>query len=391
MPMLATATNVEPPEVVQPMVDGDPGGERAARHWRRNQSAEAASIEGKGLIIYFNDAIDSDDLTFALALMKFVSNKPNVNVIWIIEPRKLFAGAAMANEERKECQDLTRLHVPEHGKPFKMLLAGLLSKSLLDERPDLSNEDRNLKREPSEPQGFTNKSISSAATQERLRVMKGSWMNITTCASIAGTNRLDELCHATSEPKSTRLFGGASLQLARNLRERGVAGKVECYHQVRSCDLKGKVLLVQYNLTMNIDAARDCFERSSEFLKFHIIPTHTTQSILWRLAGLKKPGGDLLFQIILGYSYHEDPLNMVRDREAREKKDAEDKFKVRDLIAFSFMMGLIQTGDKHLKPVDDAAKSYIHEEDPKGVFVCHRESSDERRNVMEIFKGQSLA
>ncbi|KAG4275185.1 hypothetical protein FPRO04_14431, partial [Fusarium proliferatum] len=43
---------------------------------------------GEDLVIYYNDSIDSDNFAAAMALLKATQWKPNVRVIWILEPRQ---------------------------------------------------------------------------------------------------------------------------------------------------------------------------------------------------------------------------------------------------------------------------------------------------------------
>ncbi|KAF5230795.1 hypothetical protein FANTH_13687 [Fusarium anthophilum] len=73
---------------------------------------------GEDLVIYYNDSIDSDNLAAALALFK-----PNVRVLWILEPRQ---------------------HFPSIENPFKTLLNGDIKPQDIGFIKDLTKDDRKI-------------------------------------------------------------------------------------------------------------------------------------------------------------------------------------------------------------------------------------------------------
>ncbi|KAH7160678.1 hypothetical protein EDB81DRAFT_323034 [Dactylonectria macrodidyma] len=96
------------------------------------------------VFIYYNDSIDSDNAAAALALMRATAGKPDTRVIWILEPRQVSFGLTMSGEQRVQCLKLIERHFPSRGRPFKVLLGGLLNETDLDGIDQLSPQDREL-------------------------------------------------------------------------------------------------------------------------------------------------------------------------------------------------------------------------------------------------------
>lgn len=86
------------------------------------------------LVIYYNDCIDSDNITAALALLRDTQRKAaaspagaaGTRIVWILEPRQVALGLGMSKAQMDECKALIAQHFPDRGMPFKVLLGGLL-------------------------------------------------------------------------------------------------------------------------------------------------------------------------------------------------------------------------------------------------------------------------
>lgn len=102
--------------------------------------------EGRDLIIFYNDLVDSDNTTAALALLRHRERRrPDAQIVWIIEPRQVALGLGMTRQEVADCMELIQKHFGGRGNPFKVLLGGLLSPREIDGvQEKLSEEQRKL-------------------------------------------------------------------------------------------------------------------------------------------------------------------------------------------------------------------------------------------------------
>ncbi|KLO80687.1 uncharacterized protein LW93_8931 [Fusarium fujikuroi] len=99
---------------------------------------------GEDLVIYYNDSIDSDNLAAAMALFKATQWKPNVRVIWILEPRQVCFGLSMTVDQITRCKELIKQHFPSVENPFKTLLNGDIKQQDIDDIKDLTDDDRKI-------------------------------------------------------------------------------------------------------------------------------------------------------------------------------------------------------------------------------------------------------
>ncbi|KAF5684739.1 hypothetical protein FCIRC_3822 [Fusarium circinatum] len=99
---------------------------------------------GEDLVIYYNDSIDSDNLAAALALFQAARWKPNVRVIWILEPRQVCFGLSMTMDQITRCKELIKQHFPSVDNPFKTLLNGDIKQQDVDDIKDLTKDDRKI-------------------------------------------------------------------------------------------------------------------------------------------------------------------------------------------------------------------------------------------------------
>ncbi|KAM6508388.1 hypothetical protein FALCPG4_018252 [Fusarium falciforme] len=101
---------------------------------------------GERIIIHYNDSIDSDNWAAQRAVIRVTSRESNARIIWIFEPRQVSLGLNKSAEQKSRCLELINKHFPGHGKPFKVLLGGLLTKKDVQSVPGLSKEDKETLR-----------------------------------------------------------------------------------------------------------------------------------------------------------------------------------------------------------------------------------------------------
>jgi hypothetical protein len=97
---------------------------------------------GERIIILYNDSIDSDNWAAQRAVIRATSRESNTRIIWIFEPRQVSLGLNKSAEQQSRCLKLIIKHFPDHGKPFKVLLGGLLTEKDVQSVPGLSEEDK---------------------------------------------------------------------------------------------------------------------------------------------------------------------------------------------------------------------------------------------------------
>lgn len=101
-------------------------------------TAALAADNNLNLVIYYNDCIDSDNITSALALLRDTQRKAaaaaagGTRIVWILEPRQVALGLGMSKAQTEECKALIKEHFPDRGLPFKVLLGGLLDDDDID-------------------------------------------------------------------------------------------------------------------------------------------------------------------------------------------------------------------------------------------------------------------
>ncbi|KAL6364678.1 hypothetical protein LRP88_00648 [Fusarium phalaenopsidis] len=101
---------------------------------------------GERIIILYNDSIDSDNWAAQRAVIRATSRESNTRIIWIFEPRQVSLGLNKSAEQQSRCLKLIIKHFPDHGKPFKVLLGGLLTEKDVQSVPELSEEDKETLR-----------------------------------------------------------------------------------------------------------------------------------------------------------------------------------------------------------------------------------------------------
>jgi hypothetical protein len=96
-------------------------------------SDAASSVDSApDLVVYYNDCIDTDNITAALALLRQrtaqrrLGGSRRQTLVCILEPRQVALGLGMSKKQQDDCKALIQEHFPDRGPPFKVLLGGLL-------------------------------------------------------------------------------------------------------------------------------------------------------------------------------------------------------------------------------------------------------------------------
>ncbi|KAJ3469769.1 hypothetical protein MRS44_003834 [Fusarium solani] len=101
---------------------------------------------GERIIILYNDSIDSDNWAAQRAVIRATSGESNTRIIWIFEPRQVSLGLNKSTEQQGRCLELIIKHFPDHKRPFKVLIGGLLTEKDVQSVPGLSEEDKETLR-----------------------------------------------------------------------------------------------------------------------------------------------------------------------------------------------------------------------------------------------------
>lgn len=101
-----------------------------------------------------------------------------------------------------------------------------------------------------------------------------------------------------------------------------------------SCDMSANLFANQFNIALNREAAKTVLNRSTEFSKFTVVPSHTAQSIKYSALGLKNAGGHCLEKRILGFNCREDPFKIVTNVVSLDGQYPEKAYAMPDLTAF---------------------------------------------------------
>ncbi|KAM5353438.1 hypothetical protein ACJ41O_000088 [Fusarium nematophilum] len=101
---------------------------------------------GERLVIFYNDSIDSDNWAAARALIRATADSPGTRLIWVFEPRQVSFGLTMSAEQQRRCLELIARYFPSRGKPFKVLLGGLLNEGDVAGIDELADDDREILR-----------------------------------------------------------------------------------------------------------------------------------------------------------------------------------------------------------------------------------------------------
>ncbi|KAI8648916.1 hypothetical protein NCS56_01508500 [Fusarium sp. Ph1] len=332
---------------------------------------------GERIIILYNDSIDSDN--------------------WAAQ-RAVSLGLNKSAEQQSGCLKLIIKHFQDHGKPFKVLLGGLLTEKDVQSVPGLSEEDKETVfidldgfKEVHNPVNlFFHRQEELVARSEKELLSYGNHMDkplpqrldslrewYKTCTKTAEKEiggignsvkelELDSLCETIKSAESVLFLGGASLGILLRFINKGVADKVKCHLQIGTCDLALNLFPNQFNIALNPKAAEFVFEHFRDFADFVAVPSHSAQNAQYSLVGLKKEGGLTMERRCLGFNCGEEPLKMARNQVSLDKNYADRKAPMSDLTAFLYA----------LKPgFGDTKQGYVQVEDQKGALIFRRSDS----------------
>ncbi|KAG8673510.1 hypothetical protein FPOAC1_006823 [Fusarium poae] len=325
---------------------------------------------GENLVIYYNDSIDSDNLAAAMALWKATYKRKNTR-----NPFKVLLGGLIEQEDLDKTDGLAGAdrHLlqmavkSEYGSKDNAALHGRLTawdfaSCLAEWSNNASNEvfvDFESLEEIENPVNLnfhhheelvnrsadelkTYETILNESFQQRTQSLQ-NWYEecVKRIAHKEGNSNtsvqplnLNALYNAIENASSVRFFGGSSLRILRLFLEKGVASKIKCHLQVGSCDMSANLFANQFNIALNRDAAKTVLNRSAEFSKFTVVPSHTAQSIKYSALGLKNAGGHCLEKRILGFNCREDPLKIVTNSVSLEGQYSDKSYPMPDLTAF---------------------------------------------------------
>ncbi|KID59388.1 hypothetical protein MAN_10693, partial [Metarhizium hybridum] len=176
----------------------------------------------------------------------------------------------------------------------------------------------------------------------------------------------NSLCDTIKTATGVQFFGGASLTILQRFIQRDVASNVRCHLQVGSCDPSANLLPNQFNIALNLKAARFVFNHFTEFLDFTVVPSHSAQSTKYSLAGLKHEGGRCLERRVLGFNCREDPLKIAGKQVTIEKDYPNQACPMPDLTAFLCAL---------IPGFNGSTLGYAQVDDDNGTLIFRRESS----------------
>ncbi|KPA35560.1 hypothetical protein FLAG1_11732 [Fusarium langsethiae] len=200
---------------------------------------------------------------------------------------------------------------------------------------------------------------------------------------------LNAVHDAIEAAASVRFFGGSSLRILRQFLDKGLAGRIKCHLQVGSCDMSANLFANQFNIALNREAAKAVLNRSTEFLKFTVVPSHTAQSIKYSALGLKNVGGHCLEKRILGFNCREDPLKIVANNVSLDGQYSGKAYPMPDLTAFlcalipkymegmGFKLRFIEVDEK------DSNGALLFRRSDKGIEMYDWSESDEGKTLTE--------
>ncbi|KAI0545600.1 hypothetical protein F4679DRAFT_560570 [Xylaria curta] len=118
------------------------------------------------------------------------------------------------------------------------------------------------------------------------------------------------LCEKVKAAKSVKFFGGASLGLLQRLIHENAASNIQCYLQAGAFDVSKLLFHNQFNIALNLDAAKFVFSKAHAFSRFVIIPSETTKHVKYALSALGYSVSSL-GKRCLGFNCRVDPMKLA--------------------------------------------------------------------------------
>ncbi|KAI1744680.1 hypothetical protein F4680DRAFT_233395 [Xylaria scruposa] len=176
------------------------------------------------------------------------------------------------------------------------------------------------------------------------------------------------LCEKVKAAKSVKFFGGASLGLLQRLINEDAASNIQCYMQAGAFDVSKLLFHNQFNIALNLDAAKFVFSNAPAFSRFVIIPSETTKRIKYVLSGLSY-GSSSLGKRCLGFNCRVDPIKLAT--EDVTVHDFHDKsYPMPDLTALlcAFQDGFADSTSTYASLVDNGGSLTLRREN-SGISV----------------------
>lgn len=212
----------------------------------------------------------------------------------------------------------------------------------------------------------------------------------------------DWLCRQAKTAKSVKFFGGSSLRLLQRLMERHVVNNMQCYLQAvrkrllgflrntHQClkgafDLSKNLFPNQFNIALNLDAAKFVFANFHKFSRFLIIPTDTAKCVLYSLTGLGS-NAPSLGRRCLGFNCHVDSMKLATGEVTLD--DFPDKsYLMSDLTAFlcAFWGRFRGSTLAYASLVEDGDQLVLkHENSGIPVYEVHEDILLEKSEILNI-------
>ncbi|KAI1110050.1 hypothetical protein F5Y14DRAFT_455441 [Nemania sp. NC0429] len=154
------------------------------------------------------------------------------------------------------------------------------------------------------------------------------------------------LCEKVKAANSVKYFGGASLGFLQRLIRAGAAGNVQCCLQAGAFDVGKSLFNNQFNIALNVDAARFVFSKAHAFKNFSVVPAETAKRIKYSLSGLSCINS-LIGPRCLGFNRRVDPMKLATE-EVTVIDFYHEAYTMPDLTAF--LCGFCPSWFKSLSP-----------------------------------------
>ncbi|RBA11753.1 hypothetical protein FPRO05_14268 [Fusarium proliferatum] len=263
----------------------------------------------KNLVLWYNDAPDSDNVASAIAIRKFYG--------WDQATCMAQASAGDPIQIHLDLESLKTLKSPVNLR--------------------LHRQDELFSRNEKEIKEFED-AMSIPNPAHRTQHIQEWYRACTSRAERRPENQdnavyaldIDWLCDRIKKAKEVRLFGGASLDFLRRLILKGVAHKIRCHLQVGTYNLSSNLFPYQFNIALNPDAAEYVFGHYEDFEEFTVVASRTAQSVKYRLLGLD-PNFSLLGKRIMGYNMGKTPLEIAKGEATLDSESFQHKLGMPDL------------------------------------------------------------
>ncbi|KAI1169847.1 hypothetical protein F4777DRAFT_162423 [Nemania sp. FL0916] len=185
--------------------------------------------------------------------------------------------------------------------------------------------------------------------------------------------------------KSVKFFGGASLGCLQRLISHVDVSNIQCYLQAGAFDVSKSLFHNQFNIALNLDAAKFVFSKADDFSRFVIVPAETAKSVKYALSGLDHETLSLGTRC-LGFNCRVDPMKIATG-EVTVNDFPGEAYPMPDLTALLcfFQDGFASSTLVYARLVETNG-SWILKRENSGirVFEVDRELSLGERNILDI-------